>query len=158
MELYKVPNGNLQIDKARICQRHFSGKADEFHAEGERDFSLIIPNQDIADELLKDGWNVKIKPSKDPDGTPFMFLKVKVEPDRGGIVAWHIAGNAKRRLRTDELHRLDQMQIERVDLDIRPFDWTHGNRSGRSAKLVAIRVYQKIDRFTAEYEAEETPF
>lgn len=156
MQLVQAPNGHLQIDGARICYRNFAGKAGEYNAEGDRNFSLIIPNQDMAQKLIVDGWKLVIKESNDPDATPFIHMPVKVRfgKNGNGIPAYLISGGSRIRLDEDTIGRLDRIQIESVDMDIRPWDWQKGNRSGRAAYLHAIRVYQKIDRFTAEYEAE----
>lgn len=158
MHVTKAPNGHLQIDGARICYRNFAGRGGQYNDEGERNFSLIIPNQDLAEQLIEDGWKVIIKEPRDPDETPFMHMPVKVRFGANGIPAYLISGRARITLNEDTIGRLDKIQIENVDLDIRPFNWQKGNRSGRAAYLHAIRVYQKIDRFTAEYEAEEATF
>jgi hypothetical protein len=155
MELTKAPNGHLQIDGARICYRNFAGVAKEYNEAGERNFSLIIPDQELAQDLIDDGWKVIVKEPRDPDDSPFIHMPVKVRFGANGIPAYLISGRARIALDEHTISRLDKIQIERVDLDIRPFDWKKGNRSGRAAYLHAIRVYQKIDRFTAEYEAEE---
>lgn len=160
MQLVKAPNGHLQIDGARICYRNFTGKAGEYNAEGDRNFSLIIPDQDMAQKLIDDGWKVVIKENNDPDATPFMHMPIKVRFSKNGsgIPVWLISGSSRIRLDENTIGRLDRIQIESVDMDIRPWDWQKGNRSGRAAYLHAIRVYQKIDRFTAEYENDTVPF
>ena len=65
MELTFAPRGILQIDDARIIYRNFRGEGGKFNREGDRYFAVVIPKQELADELLNRGWNVKIKPPTD---------------------------------------------------------------------------------------------
>jgi hypothetical protein len=81
MKLSYGPRGVIQIDDARIVYRNFRGEGSKFNREGDRNFAVIIPDQDIADELIAKGWNVKIKPPRDEDDAPFMYLPVKVKYD-----------------------------------------------------------------------------
>ena len=71
--------GVLQIEDARIIYRNFAGLPSKFNREGDRNFAVIIPSQDICDKLTEDGWNVKIKPPREEDEEPFMYLPVKVK-------------------------------------------------------------------------------
>ena len=84
MEITFAPKDILQIDDARIVYRNFSGTGSKFNREGDRNFAVVIPDQDIADELVNRGWNVKIKPPRDEDDTPFMFLPVKIKFNERG--------------------------------------------------------------------------
>ena len=89
--------GVLQIEDARIIYRNFGGEASKYNREGDRNFAVIIPNQEICDQLTAEGWNVKIKPPRDEDDTPFMFLPVKVKfNNRGPNIYVQSAGNVKR--------------------------------------------------------------
>ena len=72
-----APKGILQIDDARIIFRNFSGEPSKFNRAGDRNFAVVIPEQDIADALINDGWNVKIKPPREEGDTPFMYLPEK---------------------------------------------------------------------------------
>lgn len=152
MELVITPRGNLQIDNAQIRFRNFSGEPDMYTREGDRSFCVVIPTQEMADDLIERGWNVKIKPAREDGGDPFMYLKVKVSYKFAGPRAYLIAGTAKRDLTEDTIGMLDHIDIESVDMDISPSDWTQPNgKSGRTAYLDSIHVVQKLDRFAARY-------
>lgn len=150
--------GILQIEDARIIYRNFSGLGSKYNREGDRNFAVIIPTQDIADELINDGWAVKIKPPRDEDDSPFMYLPVKIKFNNRGPAAYVKSGNSVQRLNEDTISMLDEIDIQSVDMDLRPYDWEVNGKSGRSAYLQAINVIQNIDRFGAQYAAEELPF
>ena len=80
--------GILQIEDARIIYRNFAGVGSKYNREGDRNFAVIIPNQEIADELIADGWAVKIKPPRDEDDSPFMYLPVKIKFNNRGPAAY----------------------------------------------------------------------
>ena len=157
MHVTFAPNGYLQIDDARITFRNFEGRGDTYNRAGDRNFSLIIPNQEIADALMNDknefgvGWNVKIKPPRDADDQPFMHMKVKVKfTDYGPTVYLNSNGNVVK-LNEESISCLDNIEIDSVNLDIRPYEWEVNGRTGRTAYLQSMEVFQRIDRFAAKY-------
>ena len=120
MHVTFAPRGILQIDEARITYKNFSGEGTKFNREGDRNFALIIPTQEIADELIERGWNVRIKPPRDEDEAPFMYLPIKVKFNDRGPNVYLISGNARNRLDEDTIGCLDHVYLLNVDLDIRP--------------------------------------
>ena len=154
----KFTRNVLQIENARIIFRNFAGVASKFNREGDRNFSVIIPNQEICDELLDAGWNVKIKPPREDGEEPFMYLPVKIKFNNRGPAAYVRSGDKVTRLNEDTISMLDEIDIASVDMDLRPYDWEVNGKTGRSAYLEAIDVMQNVDRFAARYQAEELPF
>ena len=157
MELNFGPRGILQIDDARIIFRNFSGRADKYNREGDRNFAVVIPTEDLADRLVKDGWNVKIKPSRDDQEAPFMYLPVKIKFNERGPNAYLQTGDRLNKLDAESIGCLDDIDIQSVDLDLRPYDWEVNGKTGRTAYLQSIKVTQNIDRFAARYAEEEYP-
>lgn len=150
------PRGVLQVDDARITFKNFAGRGDRYNREGDRNFALIIPNEEIANELIADGWNVKIKPPREEGDTPFMYMNIKVSYNGRGIPAYLRSGDRIIELDEESIASLDNMDIMSVDLDIRPYDWSRPNGdTGRSAYLQSIHVTQAIDRFAARYRRDE---
>lgn len=144
----------LEIEDARIIYRNFSGVQTKFNSAGQRNFAVVIPDQETADLLINHGWNVKIKEPDENYETPFMFLKVKVKFNHRGPAAYIKSGDQVRRLSEETIDILDEIDIDSVDMDIRPFDWEVNGNTGRTAYLDSINVRQNIDRFGARY-AEE---
>ena len=151
--------GVLQIEDARIIYRNFAGIGSKYNREGDRNFAVIIPNQEDCDRLIEDGWAVKIKPPRDEDDSPFMYLPVKVKFNNRGPNAYLKSGSSVKVLNEDTIGMLDEIDIQSVDMDLRPYDWEVNGKQGRSAYLQAINVIQNIDRFGARYAAsDELPF
>ena len=160
MNITFAPRGFLQIDDARIIYRNFEGRAGKYNREGDRNFAVVIPNQDLADRLIEDGWNVKITPPRDEDDAAFMYLPVKVNFNERGPAVYLKSGKNMRKLDEDTVGILDNIDILSVDLDLRPYDWEVNGKTGRSAYLQSICVTQQIDRFAerfVDYADEEHP-
>ena len=150
--------GILQIEDARIIYRNFAGIGSKYNRDGDRNFAVIIPNQEIADELIADGWAAKIKPPRDEDDSPFMYVPVKVTFNGRGPAAYVKSGNSVQRLNEETIGMLDEIDIQSVDMDLKGYDWKVNDKKGKSAYLQAINVIQNIDRFGAQYQAQELPF
>ena len=162
MKLTFAPRGILQIDDARIIFKNFEGRGDKFNREGDRNFSLLIEDTDIADALVKEGWNVRIKPARDEDEGDFMRLLVKVRFTDYGPNVYLITGDRKVELDEESIACLDNIDIESVDMDLRPYDWEVIGRIGRTAYLQSMAVVQRVDRFAERYSTtdrrDEVPF
>lgn len=150
MRITYAPRDILQIDDARIIYRNFAGRGDKYNREGDRNFAVVIPDEDMANDLTKLGWNVKIKPPREDGDTPFMFLPVKVKFNDRGPNVYLKTGNVQNRLDEESVGLLDNIDIIGVDLDIRPFDWDVNGKMGRTAYLQSIRVIQDVDRFAGD--------
>lgn len=170
MKIEFVPNhdrtktGLLQIDDARICFRNFRGEESLYNAKGNRSFSIIIPDEETAEELQNDvneygaGWNVKLKPAREAGDMPFIHMPVKVKyTDRSQPRIYLISGKNRVELNEDTVAMLDDIDIRRVDLDIRPYDGEGRFGAHRTAYLQTMYVEQNIDRFAARFAEEEYP-
>ena len=144
----------LEIEDARIIYRNFEGVASKFNREGDRNFAVIVPNDEIKDILVEAGWNVKIKPPRDEDDTPFMFIPVKVKFNNRGLAAYLRSGETVTRLNEQTIGILDEIDTQSVSMDLRPYDWDVNGKTGRTAYLQAINVIQNIDRFGDMYAQE----
>lgn len=151
MELTFAPKNILQIDDARIIFKNFEGRGDKFNREGDRNFSLLIEDPNTADALIKEGWNVKIKPGRDEDEGDFMRLPVKVKFTDYGPNVYLVSGGRRVELDEESIACLDNIDIESVDMDLRPYDWDVNGRTGRTAYLQSMQVIQRVDRFAERY-------
>jgi hypothetical protein len=151
MNITFAPRGIIQIDDARIVYRNFSGVGSKYNREGDRNFSIVIPDEELAERLREEGWNVKIKQATEEGETPFMHLPVKVKFNDRGPTAYLRTGTVMNKLYEDTIGCLDDIDILSVDLDIRPYDWEVNGSAGRTAYLQSIHVTQQVDRFAERY-------
>ena len=144
--------GVLEVEDARIIYRNFGGAATKYNREGDRNFAVVIPNDEIKDQLVAGGWNVKIKPPREPGDEPFMYLPVKVKFNNRGPSIYVVSGDSVQRLNEDTINMIDDIDIQKVSMDLRPYDWEVNGKTGRSAYLQSMEVIQNIDRFGAKYQ------
>lgn len=164
MELTFAPRGIIQIDDARLIFKNFEGRGDKFTREGDRSCCVVIPDEEIAQALINDvsadgaGWNVKIKAPRDADDSPFMYMKVKVKFNSRGPRVYLQSGNSKPIMLTEEtIGCLDNIDIQSVDMDIRPYDDVINGKAFRAAYLESMHVIQRQDRFADRFAEEECP-
>lgn len=144
-------NGIVEIDDARIIFRNLAGKGNDYNRAGDRNFALVIPTEELANEFAERGWNVRERASKVPDGDPLRYITIKVRFDAHGPAVYLQSGRNRQKLTEDEVGRIDILDITSVDLDIRPYDWDRNGRSGRSAYLQNMLVVQRVDRFAQRF-------
>lgn len=152
MNVTYAPKGILQIDDCRIIFRNFSGTPSKYNRAGDRNFAVIIPDEETANELVAKGWNVRVKPPRDEEEDPFRYLPVKVKFNEHTPAVYLRTERKKTRLDEENVDILDSVDILSVDLDVRPYDWEMDGKTGRSAYLTAICVTQAVDRFYDEDE------
>ena len=151
MHITFAPRAMLQINEARIIFRNFSGEATKFNTKGNRNFAVVIDDQELADKLEDLGWNIKVRPPRDEGDEPFMYLPVKIKFNERGPKAYLESGSSVVHLDEESIDCLDDIDIVSADLDIRPYDWEVNGKTGRTAYLQSIRVIQEVDRFASKY-------
>lgn len=148
--------GFVEMEDARLIFKNFTGEGSKYNKEGDRNFCVLIPNQDIADSLVNDqneygiGWNVKTRPRRDPEDDPYMFLKVKISFNSNPDI-FLITNGKMIRLDEESIDCLDHVEMVSVDLCIRPYDDEINGKPFRSAYLKSLYVTQNVDRFAAKY-------
>lgn len=158
MKVTFAPKGILQIDDARIIWANFSGKPGQYNREGDRSFNLVIDDPEIANAMIEEGWNVRIKPPREEGDESFMHMPVKVKFNSRGPAVYLESGTSRVKLDEESIDTLDHIDIIGVDMDIRPYDWEINGKTGRTAYLQSIRVVQRVDRFADRWDDEEDPF
>lgn len=154
MEITFAPRGILQIDNIDgrdIIFKNFEGRGDKFNREGDRNFSLRFRDPETADAVAKEGWNVRIKPARDEDEDDFMRLPIKLKFTDYGPKVYLWSGNNRVELDEESIGCLDNIEIDHVNMDVRPYNWTVNGRDGRTAYLQVLEVFQRTNRFEERY-------
>lgn len=146
----------LIIEGARIIFRNFAGAASSFNREGARNFCVILEDEEVVDNLVEDGWNVKYLKARDEDESDTPYIQVTVNFDNIPPEVYTIMerSNGKRiktRLSEDTVDTLDDVNIESVDLMIRPYHWTVQGKGGVKAYLKKMYVTVDPDLLASKY-------
>ena len=118
-----MARGNLTIEDAKIFWLNFSGRGSTYNAEGSRNFCVELDN-DTAEMLKADGWNVKYTKPKDDNFEPAPYIQVSVAYGNFPPKIFMVTGKNKTELDEDTVGELDRAEIERVDLVINPYHWS----------------------------------
>ena len=155
-------NNKLAIDNARIIFKNFTGKDDKFGREGDRSFSIVIEDDELAEQLGRDGWNVKPLTPRDPDEKVNHFIKVKISFKVRPPKIWLLTNHKRTLLDEDTISTLQYARIENADVVISPWRWEVNGKSGIAAYLETLYVKIEDDPFAdkyADYESsDEVPF
>lgn len=163
---YPIPGVNIKrgdvitFRDATILWPNFSGAADKFNAEGDRNFNLRLTKQE-ADDLAAQGWNVKCKLARpndpDQDGEERCVLKVTV--NFGNKPPRIVMQGSKTKNRT-ELHEgiaglIDSAELGKCDLSFVPYFWDVNGNIGVTAYLKTLYAIVIEDELDAEWAPEE---
>lgn len=140
----------LSIENAKIIFRNFEGREDRFNRAGNRNFSVIIEDKEEALRLINDDWNLKVLKPRDPDESIAYYLPVTVNME-GNTSVKLITNKNINTLDADTVSQLDYIEIDTVDLILRPYDWEVNGKSGRKAYLKTAYVTMVEDEFADKY-------
>ena len=154
---------NITIENARIIFRNLSGKPDKYNPHGgKRGFSVVIDDPKFAEDLIKEGWNVKqFKSKDDEDEAPGYFLQVKVLfSDRSNPHIYLCTRKNKTMLNEETVGSIDYADISSVDVVIRPYEYDVQGKQGVAAYVKTMYVNINEDEFADKYsyDEEEIPF
>ena len=157
-----VENGKFIFDT------NFAGdpKKDRFGSD-ERKANLVIPDIDLARELIDDGFNVRLtKPrvGEEEGFVPRYFVKVKLNYKSTWPPKVYLVTDEDKSVLLDEesVACLDDIWVDRVNAVLNRYE----GPNGKSLYVKSMEVYQKVDddQISAKYrrqnrdEEEEIPF
>lgn len=136
------------VSGADIKFRHFSGEKDQYHAQGQRDFNIALP-EDFADELIVKGWRVKLGKEKE-DGTryaPMIKVKVNFSSFKPPVITrWTSKGSVQ--IDESMAKDIDWDEIESAAFIITPYNYD----GKKTPYLQTMRYKIEEDPFAGMYE------
>lgn len=148
---------NIAVEHARILFRNFAGKADKYNRDGKRSFCLVIENPDVAQQLLEDGWNVRILAPKREGDLPLHYIQVEIRFDVLPPKVMVKTRTGLKPLTEETISSLDYAEIRNLDVIVRPRVWDVNGKTGIKAYLKTMYITLEEDVFEAKYAAEEYP-
>lgn len=140
----------FMVEDARIIFRNFSGKEGQYNREGDRNFAVIL-DPSTAEQMLKDGWNIKYLASREEGeaDTPYIQVSVNFKNRPPRVVM--ITSTARTYLNEESVDVLDWAEVRTADLIARGYEWTVNGKSGVKAYLQSLFITIEEDALERKY-------
>lgn len=141
----------LVLEDVRLVLRNFSGVEGMYNREGDRNFGIVIPDEDTAGYLEDCGYNVKwFKPTEEGDPpTPWLPVAVSYKVRPPHIV--QVTTRGQTTLGEAEVGLLDYVDILKADVVVRPYEWNVQGKTGIKAYVQSLYVTIEEDPLAAKY-------
>lgn len=144
-------DNTVVLEDVRLVFRNFAGKEGPYNREGDRKFSVIL-DEETAARMAADGWNIKQLNNRDDDEdtkTPFLEVAVNFRGRPPRLVM--ITSNGREELTEETVDILDWTDNRKVDLIVRPYEWSVQGKTGVKAYLKSIYVTINEDPLEMKY-------
>ena len=142
---------NITIEDARIIFRNFSGTGSKFNREGQRNFCVVLEDQDAVNELKAIGWGIKELKPRSEDEDPTYYIKVNVSYEYTPPVVYIVVGDKKTPIGEDAIGSIDHLEIKQADVVIRPYQWNVNGKEGVAAYLKTLYIVVAQDTVSEKY-------
>ena len=142
---------NISVENAKIAFRNFSGEGGRYNREGDRNFCLMLDDEQLVADLVEDGWNIKYLKPREEEDSPQAYLQVKVSYANIPPRIIMITSRGKTVLDESTVGTLDYADITNIDLIVRPYEWAVEDKSGIKAYVKTMYVVLEEDAFEAKY-------
>lgn len=158
----KRERATITIRDAYLLYPNFSGAEGKYNRAGDRNFSVMM-NEEDGLKLLEQGWtSVSPVKKRDGDDDPNVYYKLPVSvkfenyPPRIWLVEGvqdPTPGAKKNMVMLDEatVDFLDRLEFSKIDMVISGSQWSVNNNSGRKAYLQTMFATLYVDELEKEY-------
>lgn len=144
----------VKVENAQLIFKNFGGAEGQYNAAGEREFSVLL-DEENAKNLAAKGFNIKYLKPRDEDEVPAAYLPVKVSYKVRPPTIVMMTSTNRVRLDESSVETLDWADIQSADLIITPYAWTVGAKTGIKAYLKSLYVTVEEDELERKYSMRE---
>jgi hypothetical protein len=146
----------FMVEDAPIIFRNFAGKEGQYNREGDRNFAVILP-EDIAKQMLEDGWNVRYLEAREEGDSDTPYISVAVNFNNRPPRVVLLTSTTRTQLDENSVDVLDWADIKTADLIARGYDWSVNGKTGTKAYLQSLFVTIEEDALEQKYSINENP-
>ena len=135
----------ITIRNATIFKSNFSGKeVPPYNPEGRRNFCVFIDDLNVAEDMEKDGWNIRWLQPRNEGDSKKAFLSIAVNFTKRPPKIVLLTSKGETVLTEETVGMLDWAEKEQVDLTINPRPWVDNGRNRIKAYLrtLKVRIYE----------------
>lgn len=143
-------DNTVLMEDVRIIFRNFAGKEGRYNREGDRNFAVLL-DDDIAEKMAQDGWNVKWLKARDEEESEQAYLQVSVNYKGRPPRIVMVTSRGRTNLSEDEVELLDWADIVTTDLIVRPYEWAVNGATGIKAYAQSVFVTIQEDALELKY-------
>lgn len=144
------------FEDCRIIFRNFKGEQSQYNRAGDRNFCVVIEDEETAKKMADDGWNIKHLPALDEGGEDTAYLPVAVSYKIKPPTIVVISSKGRTRIDEETIEMLDYAEIETADLIVNPYNWEVNGKSGVKAYVKSMYVTLREDALAKKYATPDT--
>lgn len=145
-----VKDNTVLMESIRIIFRNFKGAEGQYNREGDRNFAVLLDDP-VAEQMAKDGWNVKWLKAREEGDEEQAYLTVAVNFKGRPPRVVMITSRGRTTLSENEVEILDWADLRTVDLIVRPYEWAVNGKTGVKAYLQSIYATIEEDALELKY-------